>query len=273
MVIPVTHALSMLVLTEDSHPRAFETVKTLAPKLLRLVHPHTATHRILFEPGKKTQGSTRANRWKSKNPRDHALRADLLQELATKVLEDDVPGYVLFHIDGDRPWREHESSENVRKFRAFVQLLGPTVEAVLKRRGLPADEADVKDRLRRICALTPFYSIEAWLYQNTTRVRELCQRRCGKHVELIDDWERNRSQLEQIEKPKKQLCIGNDENHELAERFTHQLADELYLLEQSFHATVERLQSCPGLQAALRATWSPDTNDASGPQQQSSSNT
>lgn len=56
-------------------------------------------------------------------------------------------------------------------------------------------------------------------------------------------------------KPKKQLCIGSDENHELATTFTHDLADELHLLGQSFHATVERLQSCPGLEEALRATW------------------
>lgn len=110
--------------------------------------------------------------------------------------------------------------------------------------------------------MTPFYSIEAWLYQNTKRVRELCERRCGKHLQLIDGWQRDRRALEEIEQPKKQLCIRNDENHELAETFTHQLADELYLLEQSFHATVERLQACPGLQPALRATWSTDAADA-----------
>lgn len=255
MVGPVPAALSMLVLTEDSHPNAYQTMRSLAPKLLRLVHPHTATHRVMFEPGRNTKGSTRANRWKSKNPRDHALRADLLQELATKVLEDDVPGYVLFHIDGDRPWSKHESSENIQKFDAFVQLLGPTVEGALKQRGLPAGEADVQARLRRICRMTPFYSIEAWLYQNTNRVRELCQQRCGKHLELIDGWERDRLLLDEIVKPKKQLCIGSNANHELAEGLTHQLAEDLYLLGQSFHATVERLQTCPGLRDALRATW------------------
>lgn len=109
----------MLVLTEDSHPRAFETLKLVAPKLLQFVHP-TATHRIAFEPGNNTKGGMRANRWKSRNPRDHALRADLLQELATKVLEDDVPGYVLFHFDGDRPWSEHQAFENVDKFEAWL---------------------------------------------------------------------------------------------------------------------------------------------------------
>jgi hypothetical protein len=263
MVATAAPAVSMLILTEDSHPRAFQTIRLLAPKLLRLVHPDTATHRILFEPGKNTKGSTRANRWKSKNPQDHALRADLLQELATKVLEDDVPGYVLFHIDGDRPWSQHESSENVQKFDAFVQLLGPTVEGALKRRGLPAAEADVQARLRRICRVTPFYSIEAWLYQNTKRVRELCQQRCGKHLELIGGWERDRLLLDELERPKKLVCIQNDENHDLANSFTHQLAGELYLLGQSFHHTVELLQSCPGLQAVLRATWDGATGHGS----------
>lgn len=245
----------MLVLTEDSHPTAFDTIKLLAPKLIRLVHPHTATHQILFEPGEKTKGSTRANRWKSKSPRDHALRADLLQELATKVLEDEAPGFVLFHIDGDRPWSEREASENVQKFLAFVQRLGPTVEAGLKRRGLPAEEADVQARLRRICYVAPFYSIESWLYQDTDHLHAFCRERCGKHLDLIARWKADRSLLDEVLKPKEQLCVGSRSNHDLAERFTHALAGTLYLLGQSWYATVERLQSCPGLLDALRATW------------------
>jgi hypothetical protein len=144
-----------------------------------------------------------------------------------------------------------------------VQLLGPTVEGALKRRGLPAGEADVQARLRRICRVTPFYSIEAWLYQNTNRVRELCRQRCGKHLELIDGWERDRLLLDEIEKPKKLLCIQNDENHDLAKGFTHQLAGELYVLGQSFRDTVELLQSCPGLREVLRATWDGGAGDGS----------
>lgn len=250
----VRHALSLLVLSEDGFS-AFETLRALAPKLLRLVHPHAATHRIRFEPGEKTRSITQGNLWKSKDRWHHAARADLLQELATKILEDDVPGYVLFHVDGDRPWNQRESSENVQKFDAFVQRLGPTVADVLKRRGLPSTETDVQARLRRICRLTPFYSIEAWLYQNTERARVLCQRRCGKHLEIISRWEADRRQLDEFSQPKGHLCFGNHENLELATSFTHELANELYRLGQSFYATVERLQSCPGLEDALRATW------------------
>jgi len=247
-------ALSLLVLTEDGHPGAFETVKLLTHKLLRLVDGSVATHRIEFEPGTKSKASTRANRWKSKSPRDHALRADLLQELATKVLEDDVPGYVIFHIDGDRTWSDHESSENVRDFHEFVRRLVPLVEEGLIRRRLPAGEADVRERLRRICLLTPFYSIEAWLYQSG-HVRELCERRCRKHLQLIDRWHRDRSLLDELEKPKELLCVGSNDHRELAQSFDHDLADELYLLEKSFHHTVEHLERCPGLAAALRLTW------------------
>jgi hypothetical protein len=259
----VTPVLSILVLSEDSSASAHETVSLLARRMLQLVDRHSATHRIRFQPTKAGL-AVRANIWQSKKP--HSLLVDLKREIARKVLEDGIPGYVLFHFDGDCPWSEWQTSTNAKKFESFVEGLRPLVEKNLRDRGMARGEVDIKtlvsDRLRRICPVTPFYSIESWLYQNTHHALELCRGGCGKHLELISQWEADRYQLDEVLKPKEQLCFGSRKNTELADGFTKQLADELYLLGQSFHATVERLQACPGLQAALRATWSTETADS-----------
>lgn len=255
----VTPALSILILTEDSSPSAHETWTKLARKLLQFLERDMRTNHVHFEPAEQaTRLGVRANlwkSWKSPNPRDQRSLRLLRRTLATKVLEEGVPGFVLFHFDGDRTWGNRDTSENDGKFDAFVQGLRSEIEERLRERNLPADRAAVEARLLRICKVVPYYSIESWLYQNTPRLRQLCQDGCGRHLDLIAQWEGERSRLDEVLKPKEQICIGSRKNHELAATFTHQLADELYLLGQSFHATVERLHSCPDLREALRATW------------------
>jgi hypothetical protein len=252
----VTPALSLLVLSEDSSAYAHETVSAVVRKMLPLVERHVRTHRVRFQPT-GARLVVRANMWRSKRP--HPQLVDLRREIARTILEDGVPGYVLFHFDGDCPWSERRASTLTAQFHQFVRSLAPLVEQNLRERGVLRDDVDVaaqvEERLRRICEVVPHYSIESWLYQNAARVRELCRQRCGKHVELIEQWQQDRALLDDVVKPKKQLCFGSEANRDLAEKLTHQLTDELYLLGQSFHATVERLQSCPGLQDALRATW------------------
>ena len=268
----VTPTLSVLVLTEDSSPSAHDTLVPLARKLLQLVDRHTRSNHVYFEPAEREAAlAVRSNLWRSweaPHPtNDRSIRI-LRRTLATKVLEEDAPGYVLFHFDGDCSWSDRESSENARRLQAFerfVEGLRSIIEEHVAKHRLPLDALEIDRRLRRVCAVVPFYSIESWLYQNTKRARELCQQRCGKHVELIEQWQHDRALLDDIVKPKKQLCIGSEENHELAKTLTHQVANELYELGQSFYATVERLQSCPGLREALRATWTDDSHDSSSP--------
>ena len=265
----VGHVLSVLILTEDSSPSAHDTLVPLARKLLQFVDRHARSNRIHFEPVEpEARLAVRANvwrSWKAPNPRDERSIRILRRTLATKVLEKGPPGYVLFHFDGDCSWsaRElHENAHRLESFSGFIESIRPAIQNSLRERNLPLDDAAMGTYLRRICAVVPFYSIESWLYQNTEQACRMCQQRCGKHVQLIRQWERNRELLDEVVKPKQQLCIGSEENRALAETLTHQLADDLYLLEQSFHATVERLQSCPGLADALRATWADDSGSA-----------
>lgn len=132
----VKPALSILILTEDSSPSAHETWTKLARKLLLLVEEHTRTNHVHFQPAEHaTRLGVRANlwkSWKSPNPRDQRPLRNLRRRLANKVLEDRVPGYVLFHFDGDRPWSESDSCQNDRKLEEFKQSLRSEVEDNLR---------------------------------------------------------------------------------------------------------------------------------------------
>src|SRR5262249_8721635 len=102
--------LSILVLTEDSASDGHETITALAKKMLDQVVPGCRTNRIEFEPQNAVaKRAMHGNLWKSRSPRDRQKLVDLRQTIATKLVEgklvdgEAVPGFVFFHVDGDRP--------------------------------------------------------------------------------------------------------------------------------------------------------------------------
>lgn len=245
--------LTLLILTEDSAASAHKTVTALVKKMLQLLVPECQTQRIVFEPqGESAARAMHGNLWKSRNPRDRQKLVDLRQSIATKLVEstDDVPGFVAFHVDGDRRWADRASSENVVRFADFVlTYVEPIVSAALAKKGR-GDELPA--RMARLLPLTPFYSVEAWLYQNTVEARRLCAASCGRHLEQIQGWETARGELDEIEKPKENLCLGAEHNRTLAVRGFP--ADAVLAAGKSYTAAVEHLLGCDALGAALQRT-------------------
>ncbi|MEP7127187.1 MAG: hypothetical protein ABJE95_40005 [Byssovorax sp.] len=170
----------MLVLTEDRAGDSQKTLVALVKRMLLLVDGSCATHRVRFEPSNaEAQIAMHGNLWKSTDERNRPKRVLLGKAIAEKLMEgSECPGFALFHFDGDRAWSDRASCENVPTFEAFVQrYVEPLVVASLKKNGIERESAARMSRLRR---LTPFYSIEAWLYQNTTEARRLCADRVRK---------------------------------------------------------------------------------------------
>ena len=254
--------LSILLLTEDDAEDGFKTIAALAKKMFLQIDSASRTHRIDFQPqGDDARRAMRGNRWKSTKPSDHANIVLLGRAIAAKLLEQDEAGqpgfgFVLFHVDGDRPWSERDESENVEKFGAFVvQYVEQSLDAALRRQKVAAADID-RERaaaLSRLRRLTPFYSIEAWLYQNTAEARRLCEDSCGRHLERIADWEADRGLLDEIEKPKDELCLqAAHNNYCLA---TAQFpAEEALRVDKSYAASVMHLLDCADLCAALERT-------------------
>ena len=245
--------LSMLVLTEDRAEDSHRTLVALIKRMLLLVDPSCGTHRVRFEPSNAgAQVAMHGNLWKSTDERNRPKRVILGRAIAEKLMEGgECPGFALFHFDGDRAWSDRASCENVPKFEAFTRrYVEPLVSAILKKNGLEHEAAARMSRLRR---LTPFYSIEAWLYQNTNEARRLCAVACGKHVNMIDEWEAKRGALDEISKPKDLLCFKDRCNCELASHgFPH---EEVFSAGKSYAETVMGLIECADLCAAIVRTY------------------
>jgi hypothetical protein len=255
--------LSVLLLTEDSSEDAFKTVECLAKELLKQVDEYTQTQpsRLTLAPlrGQEALRAMGANLWKSDKREARPYRVDLVQRIATHILQGET-SWVFFHFDGDRSWAQRTSSENAAKFATHIldKVLSLLKEHLAKRAGAPSTEQEREELARallaRIKPLIPYYSIESWLYQNTRQAILLCQKHHGgRHAEKFLEWERNRAALDEERKPKATVCLGAKHNLELAR---HEFpAREARSAGKSFEATLQLLQHDEALREALRRTY------------------
>jgi hypothetical protein len=250
----------VLVLTEDSGAKAFETLRSLAKELLKQVDEYVQTNRISFEPVRNELAlqALHANVWKSTKARDRQKQIELIRTLATQVMLED--GWVLFHFDGDRAWGSRASSENVEKFQKLVcdRVLALVVSKLteLHRSDTTPQylEARARARMTRLKTVVPFYSIEAWLFQNTREALRLCQERYGgRDVEQFQAWVQDRGALDEVLKPKEAVCLGAAHNLDLVSNGFP--TREVRAAGKSFEATVQALGQDAELRQALAQTY------------------
>ena len=162
-------------------------------------------------------------------------------------------GFVFLHSDADRRWSERDAnpSVNVRRFR---EELSVAVRQLL--RGTLAKRQDERNEdaiMSRLCLLAPYYSIEAWLYQNTDLAIALCRKHHGgQHVDRFTTWAEDRALLDDEHKPKDSTCLRDDFNRTLAESGFP--ASEVYDVGASFAESVNQIMACDALCAALASS-------------------
>lgn len=275
---PAVARLSVLVLSEDSGRGAHDTLASLARKMFLFIDPASQTQHIRFEPPENegARQALRGNLWKSREPRDQPKRRDLIGYIATKISEGPA-SFVLFHVDGDRPFSAVEAvsgvpgaervmeSENVEKFRQFIER--EVLQFIEHRRRRAAEtprrspaslSAPPVPEMQQLLLAVPYYSIEAWLFQNIDRARQLClaHPRCGgAHLPLLEEWARDRGVLDEVDRPKERLCFRDTHNPTLAGSGFP--TEAVYDARKSFAETVDRLLECPMLLEALRSTQAP----------------
>lgn len=238
--------LSILVLTEDGGG-SHETITTLLKKTFPLLVPGTGTHRVEFAPqSEREHRIMHGNNWKGRRMKE---LVDLRRTIATKLLEDEggVPGFVVFHFDGDRRWSERHTCENEALFEERIQ--GPVRQLVRDTLARSERDGELPYRMLRLITWVPFYSIEAWLFRHTAAVRALC---CGKgeHDEMLSAWEKDPSALDEVLEPKDALnCIRDKHNQDLAKGFP---AESALRDSPSYEATVARMLESRDLTAALQ---------------------
>ncbi|HEX5744691.1 MAG TPA: hypothetical protein VFZ09_00530 [Archangium sp.] len=235
----------------------------MVKEILKQVDEHVETHetKIVFEPlrSKDVLEVVQANNWKSKGARYHRSRTDLITLIAIQLELHN--GWVFFHFDGDRPWAARDSSENRQKFKELIWepvRLKIQERLVGRKPELATRTEEVKKyadaRMARLKTVVPFYSIEAWLFQNTREAIRLCKERYGgRDVEQFNAWAQDRTMLDEVLKPKEAVCLGAVHNLELAS--TGFPAREVRAAGRSFTAIVEALSQDSELREALARTY------------------
>lgn len=249
--------LSVLLLTEDSGAQADETLRTLVVKLLGRIAPGAVTRddAQTWEPASpEARAVTRGNGWK--NPRRPEL-VRFRQYIAAKLRQEH--GFVFFHVDGDRAYRDRLASENLRKLEAMIRhpvriiLEHPPARRRGRRKGAePRGPMDADQPLTKLVFLVPFYSIEAWLFQNTEQAARLCPGAPKCRLGCADKlarWGENRDVLDEVLEPKLELCFRDRHNAELAAAGFP--LDEVLGANKSLHDAWQALKRCTALVTAL----------------------
>jgi hypothetical protein len=236
---------SFLVLSEDGSHDAVPSLVALTKRMCQLVVPALRTHLLRFEPPEpRLRRSLTANKWKSQSAADQFLRTELVRTIATHLLRPD--GFVIFHFDGDTPYRDRAASTNAAQFGPQIV----TRVTQLLRGQRPDDEA--ARLVQKLIAYVPHYCVEAWTYYNLPVLEELCRAQSGGRDDpVLATWKAAPAEIEEVEQPWRLVSAGKAHNRTLAERAYP--ADVALDAGKSFHATVFALLDNSQLVAALEA--------------------
>jgi hypothetical protein len=203
--------------TEDGSRRARDTMFAFVTHAARQAAPLCQTHKLKVAPGDRAfeKHVVFGNNWRSHRPDDQRAKVVLRQYIATSIAR--ARSLVFFHFDGDVPWGRRSACLTLMQFKDEIL---DKVELILQRSGLSAAEAS--RCLQRIVSVIPFYSIEAWVYQNTKGVTDLCRKHCGHrhthHTRVYREWQSKPEVLDELDKPKTRCCLGSRHNHDLVSR-------------------------------------------------------
>jgi hypothetical protein len=258
-------ALSIVILTEDDGKDGRPTVEAVARRMLHLVVPGFGSHRVHFVPREpREEEAMRGSYWKDKGknperrtPEERERRVRLLRYIARRLSQSET--FVLFHVDGDRTWKDRHTSENAAEFDRLVRVALPQVAERGRANGPKARTRSASEvppppmHVDRLLLLCPFRSIEAWLYQNVRAAVDICRREHrGAHVATLQAWEERREEIDELPAPEKTVCLKKDFNLELATNGFP--AREAYRVRKSFTESVDRLLGCDALARALEST-------------------
>jgi hypothetical protein len=237
--------VSVLLLTEDHGKDAHEVLCALAEKMLRRLEPYYDERKVGFKrPTDYTSDVMAGHAWKER--RGHVKQTDLRQIILTKLLRREQEGFVFVHMDGDMPWAQSRDGALHSHWDQFERLILTGVRHGLKQLGEGARE-------ERLCLVSPYYHIEAWLYQNTDALERIYERSYkGKSADLetLREWQGDPALLDEVINPKDKMAIGSRENLTLATAGFP--AEKVYGIGKSFTHTVKRMQACSALRAALQ---------------------
>ena len=185
--------LRFVLLTEDTGKDADAVLRAVFRSVLRLLEPDLDSRAVSLDPpeaeAKEIRAVVRPDAWRGRGPGARDRFILLVKYIATKLRLTNT--FVVFHFDGDRAWDQSASSSNLADFDRIVSNGVRHAFATIDR------ESDLEACMARLLRVVPFYSMEAWLYQNTTTASDICREGpCdGAHVAQYEAWAAERGAL------------------------------------------------------------------------------
>lgn len=252
--------ISIFVFAED---RSDESLVALIKAVLRDIDPSCRVDEQVIDfqrPEREYRDLARGNAYKGAS-HDRLVR---LHNYILGILAQDL-GFVVFHADGDRIYEHRHTSENVAKYERRIRA---PIASILEDTDLrsrprrrerrappPTPTISVQERLAKLFLFAPFYSIEAWLYQNTELAARLCRENAScthKCIERLNQWRTDRGALDEVDKPKQLLCFQDKHNAALASAGYPIAA--VIAAGKSLHDAVRPMRECAALLSALART-------------------
>jgi hypothetical protein len=148
--------MKIRILSEDSSAYAVPALQHLIKRMLAFAFPSLDTSKVVWLPRDVAHSAVMSgNKWRSTQQVEQRAIVDLRKFIANEIMVENQ--FVFFHFDGDQPWSKHSDAVTPAQFGTQI------IEKIeMIRQGF--------DR-NKLIEVTPFYAIEAWLYQNTERCR------------------------------------------------------------------------------------------------------
>lgn len=231
----VDDRVKVLIVTEDTGTESFEVLKNLINSILKNIVEDYQSQLIEFKPVEKCYLPVcSGNRWKQEKPHKDPKLAREITAFKKYIVQHTMKSsaFIFWHIDGDMMWAQFARGKEC----ANRKSLDTFIEKVLK--GMTIHQRDKVPPTPEGCflKLLPFYSIEAWLYQNSQALQKITEN--TGDIQATDA-----SVFDDILKVKEAFKIKAKYNLQLSQSFPFQ---KVYELGKSFHHTVEELKDASG---------------------------
>ncbi|MCP4137822.1 MAG: hypothetical protein GY754_43070 [bacterium] len=151
--------LKIIVVTEDSSKDSFGVLKNIINSILKNTTENFQSQVLEYEYPDKHTDVMNGNRWQEKRPREFSKKiTDFKRQITSYLMEEYT--YIFWHFDGDQKWKDSKEGARCTHISKFQKFFGPISE-------------QVSGAMEKVLFITPFYSIESWLYQNTQKLKKL----------------------------------------------------------------------------------------------------
>lgn len=235
----VEEKVNVLIITEDTGKGSFELFRNLINSILREIITDFQSQLIEYvRIDARHSEVLSGNSWMQKRPRNKKLR-DSIYRLKREIIQYLLgkQAFVFWHIDGDMKWCEFTKKGSCLNLEKLNDFLAPITAELDTHRNNKAPNLP-KDKILK---LLPFYSVEAWLYQNSAALQKI-------NEDTSDIKNRAPQELDEILMVKEFFKIKAKYNLELSKQFPYQ---KVYALGKSFHHTVEELKRGCGFIKAI----------------------